>query len=189
MAHWPDAATPLDDTCEIMDRLRDEGKIRWFGVSNFDNSLIGEALKHVPVVVNQLPYSLIDRKIDADRRPFCLENNVGIVAYSPLGKGMLSGKYSADKLPGDYRLQRPHFAKDNLSRHFKLATRIREIASDLGSTPTRVALAWVLVQPGLTATIPGAKTPEQIRDNAGGGALRLPEEAVAELNEASKPGC
>jgi len=185
MAHWPDSNTPLEDTCEMMERLRDEGKIRWFGVSNFDNPMISASLKHVPVVVNQLPYSLIDRKIDADRRPYCLEQNVGIVAYSPLGKGMLTGKYTEDKLPEDYRLQRPHFAKENLARHLKLVRRISEIASDLGTTPTRLVLAWVLAQPGLTATIPGAKTPEQIRDNAGGGSLHLPEEALIELNLAT----
>jgi aryl-alcohol dehydrogenase-like predicted oxidoreductase len=186
MAHWPDAATPIEDTCEMMERLRDEGKIRWFGVSNFDNPRLKPVLKYIPVVVNQLPYSLIDRRIDADQRPFCQENQIGIVAYSPLGKGMLTGKYNEANLPEDYRLQRPHFAKENLSRHLKLVGRIREIASDLGSNPTRVVLAWVLAQPGLTSTIPGSKTPEQIRDTAEAGSLQLSDEALQELTQASE---
>lgn len=186
-AHWPDPATPVEETCEIMTRLQEEGKIRSFGVSNFGNDLLGEALRFLPVAANQLPYSLLDRKIEADRRPFCHDHQVGIVAYSPLGKGMLTGKYSEGKLPPaeDYRHQRPHFAKDNLPRHLGLVARIREIASDHGSTPTSVVLAWVLAQPGVAAAIPGAKTPEQIRDNAAGGSLQLPGEAVAELNEIS----
>jgi aryl-alcohol dehydrogenase-like predicted oxidoreductase len=185
MAHWPDAKTHIEETCEIMLRLKDEGKIRWFGVSNFDNPPLQSALEFLPVVVNQLPYSLLDRRIDLERRPFCQEHGVGIVAYSPLGKGMLSGKYTADKLPDDYRLQRPHFAKENLPRHLALAVKVQKIAAELGVPPTRLALAWVLAQPGLSATIPGAKTPEQVQENAKGGELQLPEEFLQELNDAS----
>lgn len=181
LAHWPDPRTPIEETASVMNELKREGKIRWFGVSNFSNDLLGVALKHVPVAVSQLPYSMIDRQIEADRRPFCLAHNVGIMAYSPLGKGMLTGKYTADHLPpaDDYRHQRPHFAKENLAKHLALAQRIRETAQELGVTPTQLVLAWTVAQPGITVTIPGARTLEQVRDNAGGGKLTLTPEILA----------
>lgn len=181
LAHWPDSRTPIEETASVMNELKREGKIRWFGVSNFSNDLLGAALKHVPVAVNQLPYSMIDRQIEADRRPFCLAHQVGIMAYSPLGKGMLTGKYTADHLPpaDDYRHQRPHFAKENLAKHLALAQRIRETAQELGVTPTQLVLAWTVAQPGITVTIPGARTLEQVRDNAGGGKLTLTPEILA----------
>lgn len=183
LAHWPDTHTPIEETAAVMQELREAGKIRWFGVSNFSNDLLGSALKHIPVAVNQLPYSMIDRGIDADRRPFCLEHNVAIMAYSPLGKGMLSGKYTKDHLPpaDDYRHQRPHFAKENLEKHLALAQRIRETAQELGITPTQLVLAWTVAQPGITVTIPGARTIEQVRDNAGAGKVKLTPEVMAKL--------
>lgn len=184
LAHWPDAHTPIEETAAVMNDLRREGKIRWFGVSNFSNDLLGQTLQHIPVAVNQLPYSMIDRQIDADRRPFCLAHNVGIMAYSPLGKGMLTGKYTADHLPppDDYRHQRPHFAKENLEKHLALAQRIRDTAQELGVTPTQLSLAWTIAQPGITVTIPGARTPEQVRDNAAAGSLILSPEVLAHLS-------
>lgn len=181
LAHWPDPQTPIEETAAVMNALKREGKIRWFGVSNFSTEQLGEALKHIPVVVDQLPYSMIDRQIDSDRRPFCIAHNVGIMAYSPLGKGMLTGKYTAEHLPpaDDYRHQRPHFAKENLATHLALAARIRETAQELGVSPTQVTLAWTVAQPGITVTIPGARTLEQVRDNAGGGTLILTPEILA----------
>lgn len=183
LAHWPDAQTPIEETAAVMQELRAAGKIRWFGVSNFSNDLLGAALKHIPVAVNQLPYSMIDRGIDADRRPFCIEHNVGIMAYSPLGKGMLTGKYTADHLPpaDDYRHQRPHFAKENLDKNLALGQRIRETAQELGVTPTQLVLAWTIAQPGITVTIPGARTLDQIRDNAGAGKVKLTAEVLEKL--------
>ena len=92
LAHWPDPLTPIEETMKAAAKLQQQGKIRWFGASNFSNDLLSDALRHGYVVANQLPYSLADRTIDADKRPFCLENQIGIMAYSPLGKGVLSGK-------------------------------------------------------------------------------------------------
>lgn len=167
LAHWPDPQTPVEETMEAAQDLIGSGKIRFFGVSNFPNDLLERALARGPVICNQLPCSLADRSIEDGRRQFCLEQGVGIMAYSPLGKGILSGKYSADSLPppDDYRHQRPHF-RENLEKNLNLAMALREMAAEAGCPTAAVALAWVLLRPGITCVIPGAKTPEQIREHA-----------------------
>jgi aryl-alcohol dehydrogenase-like predicted oxidoreductase len=187
LAHWPDPSTPIAETMAAADELRRAGRIRWFGVSNFGPDLLAEALTHGPVAVNQLPYSLVDRSIESDRLPFCLGQRIGIMAYSPLGKGVLSGKYDESHLPppDDYRHQRPHFSAERLPRNLQLATRLRALAPDCGCTPGQLALAWALARPGITVVLPGAKSPEQVRTNAAAGELTLPAEVVDELTALS----
>jgi myo-inositol catabolism protein IolS len=188
LAHWPDPLTPIEETMDAASKLQQQGKIRWFGTSNFPNDLLGTALEHGLVVANQLPYSLADRTIDADKRPFCVEHQVGIMAYSPLGKGVLSGKYDAQHLPpaDDYRHHRKYFAKENLPQYLALAQCLRELAPQLSCTTAQVALAWVIAKPGITVVLPGAKSPDQIRANAGSGDVSLSEDTIAELDNLSR---
>jgi methylglyoxal reductase len=183
LAHHPDALTPIEETAETMRQLKQEGKIRWFGLSNHSNQAVQRAQAITPVIVNQLPYSMIDRKIDADQTPYCIEHHVSIMAYSPLGKGVLSGKYDANHLPPpeDYRHTRPYFAKANLQHHLDIAARARDTARTLGATTTQFVLAWTVAQPGITVTIPGARSPEQVRDNAAAGNLQLPTEILSQF--------
>ncbi len=187
LAHWPDPLTPVEETMQAANKLKQQGKIRWFGVSNFPNDLLGAGLRHGVVAANELPYSLADRTLDADKRPFCVENQVGIMAYSPLGKGVLSGKYDAKHLPpaDDYRHHRKYFAKENLPHYLALAERLRELAPQFSCTPAQLALAWVLVQPGITVVLPGAKSPDQIRANAGASEVSLTDDVIAGLDELS----
>jgi methylglyoxal reductase len=188
LAHWPDPLTPVKETMEAVNALKAQGKIRSFGVSNFSNDLLGAALEHGEVAANQLPYSLADRSIEADKRPFCLQNSISIIAYSPLGKGVLTGKYDAQHLPpsDDYRHTRKYFAKENLPRFLALAQHLRELASQFSCTPAQLALAWVLAQPGISVVIPGAKSPDQIRANTGANDIALPSEVIAKLNALSQ---
>ncbi len=181
LAHHPDPLTPIEETATAMAQLKQEGKIRWFGVSNHPNDAIQRALAIGPVVVNQLPYSMIDRHIDAEQTPFLIERKVSVMAYSPLGKGVLTGKYSAEHLPNDYRATRSHFAKENLPAHLAIASRVKNAAQELGVSPTQLVLAWTVAQPGITVTIPGARTLDQVRDNAGAGKLTVPPEVLAKL--------
>ena len=188
LAHWPDPLTPIDETMRAIETLKTQGKIRWFGVSNFSNELLGAALQHGEVVANELPYSLADRSIDVDRRPYCLENNIGIIAYSPLGKGVLSGKYDAQHLPpaDDYRHHKKYFATENLPRFLALAQHLRELAPQFSCTPAQLALAWVLARSGISVVLPGAKSPDQIRANTGASSVSLPSNVVDKLNELSQ---
>jgi aryl-alcohol dehydrogenase-like predicted oxidoreductase len=184
LAHWPDSETPMEATMAAVDELRMQGKIAFFGVSNFPNDLLARALACGPVICNQLPFSLADRSIDDGRRQFCLENGVGIMAYSPIGKGVLSGKYDPDHLPpsGDYRHERPHF-RENLDTNLALAERVRILARELQTIPVAVALAWTLLQPGITMAIPGAKTPDQIREHALASSLISDPNIAAKIHE------
>jgi aryl-alcohol dehydrogenase-like predicted oxidoreductase len=188
LAHWPDPLTPVEETMGAIETLRKQGKVRWFGVSNFSSDLLGAALKHGEIVANQLPYSLADRSIDADRRPFCLANDIGIIAYSPLGKGVLSGKYDAEHLPpaDDYRHHKKYFARENLPRFLALAQHLRELAPQFSCTPAQLALAWVLARPGITVVLPGAKSPEQVGANTSASDVSLPDHVIAKLNELSQ---
>jgi aryl-alcohol dehydrogenase-like predicted oxidoreductase len=188
LAHWPDPQTPIEETMQAIETLRKQGKVRWFGVSNFSIDLMSAARKHGDIVANQLPYSLADRSIDADKRPYCLENHIGIMAYSPLGKGVLSGKYDAQHLPpaDDYRHHKKYFASENLPRFLALAQHLRELAPQFSCSPAQLALAWVLARPGITVVLPGAKSPEQIRSNTGASEISLPEDVVEKLTSLSQ---
>jgi len=183
LAHWPDAETPIEETMSAIQELKDAGKILHFGVSNFSNDLLAEALKHGPIVCNQLPCSLADRSIEDGRREFCRSHNVGIMAYSPIGKGILSGKYSSESLPpsGDYRHSRPHFS-DRLNTNLELARRVKALALEAGTSPVAVALAFTLSLPGITVAIPGAKSLEQLVDHAEAARLLDFPDVVAELD-------
>lgn len=185
LAHRPDPATPIEETMSAVAELKRQGKIRHFGVSNFNVTELAAVLKHGPVVANQLSYNLVGRGIDAELRPFCTGENVGIMAYSPLGKGILSGKYDENHLPpdDDYRHTKYYFAKENLPKYFALGRRCRELAAQLNITVSQLALAWCLAQPGVTVVLPGSRTPEQARESAGAGDIVLPEAVLAELNQ------
>lgn len=187
LAHRPDDLTPIDETMAAVATLKEQGKIRWFGVSNFSAAELGNAMAHGAVVANQLPYSLVDRTIDADQRPFCEKSQVGIMAYSPIGKGVLSGKYDAAHLPpaDDYRHQRKHFAAENLDHYLALAQQLRELAPSHNCTPAQLALAWTFSQPGITVALPGVKSPEQVALNAGAGDIMLSGEARSILDRLS----
>ncbi|CAN5649460.1 aldo/keto reductase [soil metagenome] len=188
LAHRPDDLTPIEETMAAVATLKEQGKIRWFGVSNFSAAQLSEALAHGPVVANQLPYSLVDRGIDTDQRPFCEKHNVGIMAYSPIGKGILSGKYDASHLPpaDDYRHQRKHFAAENLPHHLAIAQQLRELAPAHNCTPAQLALAWTFSQPGITVALPGVKSPEQVASNAAAGDVKLSATALASLDALSR---
>lgn len=166
LAHWPDEQTPVEETMQAAEELKASGKIIHFGVSNFSNSQLAAAMACGPVICNQLPCSLADRSIEDGRRAFCLKHGVGIMAYSPIGKGVLSGKYDLSHRPApeDYRNQRPHF-QEHFQANLNCTARLQSLARDFSTTPVAVALAWTLQLPGITVAIPGAKSPDQIADH------------------------
>lgn len=182
LAHWPDPQTPIQETMATIEELRHSGKIAHFGVSNFSTDLLASALDCGPVICNQLPCSLADRSIEDGRRSFCIDHNVGIMAYSPIGKGILSGKYDATHLPpkDDYRHQRPQFT-EKLDANLQIAEHLRLIAHDFSTSPVAVALAWTLHLPGISVVIPGAKSPDQIKDHVAAADLLANPDIVTRL--------
>jgi aryl-alcohol dehydrogenase-like predicted oxidoreductase len=182
--HWPDPATPLEDTWEAMCELLDAGLIRSMGVSNFDREQIERclAIRHVDSL--QPEFSMLNRE-HADLIRWCGEQGVGVVTYGPLAFGLLTGAITADTRfpPGDWRGQKQDdgpFA--DLARSLEVVDRLRPVAERLGCTLSQLALAWNVHQPGVTAAIAGSRNPAHVRANAAAGDIELDAATLAELD-------
>jgi aryl-alcohol dehydrogenase-like predicted oxidoreductase len=189
--HWPDRATgtAVEDSWATMAALVDEGKVRFAGVSNFDVELLErcEPIRHVDSL--QPPFSLLDRRAAADLLPWCRRNGTGVIAYSPMKSGLLSGSFDAERLRSlpedDWRRQSPEFAEPRLSASLALAERLRPVAERHRVPVGAVAVAWVLAQPGVTAAIVGARRASQIDGWIAAGSLVLGADDLAELDRAA----
>lgn len=193
--HWPDPSTPVEETMEAMARLVEEGKVRAIGVSNFRRPLLerahkalaefggGPAKGGLPLASLQPHYSLLHRRIEDDELPWCRVHEVGVVAYSPMERGLLSGRITMDRTfpPGDGRNDDPLFREDNRRRVLEALTKADAIARELDCTLAQLALAWVHGQPGVTAAIAGCRTPEQVEENAHAAEIALDEETSRAL--------
>ena len=190
--HWPSRAIPLSETWEALERLRDEGKIRAIGVSNFGVGDLADLRAVGRAETNQLPYNLLWRAIEYDIAPVCHKDGTGILCYSSLAQGLLTGKFaSADDVPSG-RARTKHFSKNRPdTRHseagceeevFAAIAKLRELSQRLNAPMADVALAWLLHQPGVTSVIAGARTPEQLTQNVAAADLALSADILAELD-------
>ncbi|MBN2308831.1 MAG: aldo/keto reductase [Candidatus Hydrogenedentes bacterium] len=179
--HWPDATTPLDETMEALLELQQEGKIRAFGVSNFTTDMMRECLDTAPIASDQPPYNPLQRGIEADVLPFCVEHNVGVLAYSPIAQGLLTGKVTMDRTfpDDDVRCKRPWFQPKNRKRVLDMLEQVKPIAEGHGATLTQVFIAWVVAQKGITTALVGARNEKQVEENAKAGDLKLAGDEVA----------
>ncbi len=166
--HWPSPVDPLDDALDALMRLRDEGKVRWLGVSNFDATQIDAASRCEAVVAVQPPYSLIDRRSVAEVLPSCRDRGLGVVAYSPMGRGLLTGAVPVDRRfdASDHRSEHPSFSEANRRRVAEALEAARPIAEGHGVGFGPLAVAWVLGTPGVTAALVGARNAVQAAENA-----------------------
>jgi aryl-alcohol dehydrogenase-like predicted oxidoreductase len=185
--HWPNPLAPNGPTMRGMRRLQQVGLVRHVGVSNF--SLLrwrtAERLLGSPVLSNQVQYSLVARKPDRELVPYAQNNDRLIIAYSPLGQGLLGGRYDVEHPPPPgVRTNNPLFLADNLERATGLLTALREIAARHGATPAQVALAWVIRRPNVVA-IPGASSVEQLEANVAAADLELSDDDDARLTDES----
>ncbi|GAB4437661.1 MAG: aldo/keto reductase [Anaerolineae bacterium] len=193
--HWPNWEVPLAETVEALDRLQQQGKVRAVGVSNFGVRDLTDLLALGRCVTNQLPYSLLWRAIEFEIRQKCIDNDIGILCYSPLSQGLLTGKFaSADDVPETRARTRFFSSERRLTRHgedgceaetFAAVSAIRRICAAIGAPMEQVALAWLLRQPGVTAVLAGARTPDQIRQNADAAQLHLSPDVVDALTAAT----
>jgi aryl-alcohol dehydrogenase-like predicted oxidoreductase len=188
--HWPDGATgtQVEDSWGTMGELIDEGKVRWGGVSNFDVDLLERCnrIRHVDSL--QPPLSLINRRARNDVIPWCDDNGTGIIVYSPMHSGLLTGKYSqasiAELEQGDWRKRDRDFNEPRLSRNLNLVARLEAIAAQLGTTLPVLVVAWTIATDGVTAAIVGARRPEQVDGWLPAGDLRLSDDALAAIEDA-----
>ncbi|MDF2739562.1 MAG: Aldo/keto reductase [Actinomycetia bacterium] len=188
--HWPDTTTgtPVEESWGTMAELVTEGKVRWAGVCNFDVGLLErcQRIRHVDSL--QPPYSLLDRAAADELIPWCAANGTGVIGYSPLGSGLLSGSFDAQRardLPaGDWRRGSPEFQEPALARSLALAERLEPVAERHGVPVAAVAVAWVLATPGVTGAIVGARRPSQVDGWLPAGSLQLTDADLAELRAA-----
>jgi aryl-alcohol dehydrogenase-like predicted oxidoreductase len=182
--HWPDVTTPIEETMEAFRLLLEQGKIRAAGVSNYSLDQMQRAAEVVDLSSNQVPYSMVRREIEDEIVPWCLENQCGILAYSPLQRGLLTGKITPDYpfAPGDSRPEMPHFKINNLIKTNLFLDQIKPLAEEKNVTLSQLVIAWTLEQPGITVALVGARSEEQVKINAGSVDVNLTPEELDFIN-------
>ncbi|RPH37581.1 aldo/keto reductase [bacterium] len=166
--HWPDFDTPVEESWSEMVQLRKEGKTRFIGVCNFDVMLLERCEKIAHVQSLQPIYNMLERDIEAEELPYCRKNGIGVVAYSPMQSGLLTGKFDKSKLaPDDWRQESDKFAGTNLEKGLKLADQLRPIAAKYRKTVGQLTVAWVLANDAVTSAIVGARTGRHAEENVG----------------------
>ena len=195
LCHFPDPKTPLEETLRALDQLQQQGKVRYVGVSRFEKPLLAEAMsvcekeKFTSPVCNQLEYSLIKREVEDDVLPYSKSQGIAVTVFATTAIGLLSGRYRYGQPPpegstwhrGPYNYRRA--MTEGLDR---VIQELMQIAENHGSSPSQVAMAWCLAQPGITAVITGADSSERVRENCAAVELRLSPDELKRLCEVSK---
>ena len=186
--HWPDATTPIAETMEAVSQLIQQGKVKYAAVCNYNVDQMREARKTVKLVANQVPYSMVKREIELDMVPYCIENNLAILAYSPLQRGLLTGKMKPGYVfaPGDHRAEIYFFRNENINRANAFLEKIKPLAADKKATLSQIVLRWTVEQPGITIALVGARDPRQAIENAKTMEVQLSKEEITFINEALK---
>jgi len=184
--HWPDPATPIADTMQVLEKLREQGKIVDIGVSNYDTAMLDEALKSANVVSVQPKYNLLERDIESSLLPFCAERSIGVIAYSPLASGILTGKYAKDQSFDDWRGKKNFgvFQEAKWESAMAKTEKLKEIAEDYGFTMSQLAIRWVIEQKGVTSAIVGCNSPEQVEENILAVELRIDKSFIPAIESA-----
>jgi aryl-alcohol dehydrogenase-like predicted oxidoreductase len=184
--HWPVTdSNELADGWATMAQLQREGKVRWIGVSNFDVPQMRLAQQIAPIASLQPPYSLIRREIEQEILPFCLEEEIGVIVYSPMASGLLTGAMTRERAeslgPDDWRSRDPEFQEPRLSWNLELVGRLRAVGERHRYLPGQVAVAWALRHPAVTGAIVGARNPKQVDEIMSAPGFRLTEQEISEI--------
>ena len=175
---------PVEASMEVMEQLRQEGKTRYIGVSNFNAGQMALAMETAPFQSLQPGYNLLSRGIEAEDVPFCVEHGIGILAYSPLGQGLLTGRYR----PGhrfaddDYRSERPAFQGEQFARTVAITDRLAELAADKGLSLVQLAISWILRLPAISTVLVGAKNPGQLDAHLGAVGVRFSDDELGAID-------
>jgi aryl-alcohol dehydrogenase-like predicted oxidoreductase len=184
--HWPSPESEIEEGWEALARFREQGKVRWIGVSNFSVDQMKRAQKIAPITSLQPPYSMLRRAIEAEILPFTKANGIGIINYSPMLSGLLAGKMTAERIAAlpedDWRRRAVEFNEPRLSRNLRLVDLLREIGSGHGVGPGVVAVAWTLHNPAITAAIVGGRNASQVDGVAPALEFRLSDNEYGRIN-------
>jgi aryl-alcohol dehydrogenase-like predicted oxidoreductase len=183
--HWPDSTTPVSETMEALEILQKQGKIRAGAVSNYSVELMKEAIKTLSIASDQVPYSMVNRGIEDEIIPYCISNNIGILAYSPLQRGLLTGKLKQGHsfADGDSRPDSIYYKEPNFSRIIQLTNDLMEIAKGHNVNLSQLVLNWTINQPGITCALAGARNADQVLDNVKAVDFKLSAEDISIINE------
>jgi aryl-alcohol dehydrogenase-like predicted oxidoreductase len=184
--HWPNPDEEIEEGWEALARFREQGKIRYIGVSNFNVEQLKRAQKIAPITSLQPPYSMLRRAIEAETLPFTQDNNIGVINYSPMVSGLLTGKMTVERVAAiptdDWRRRAVEFNEPRLSRNLRLVELLREIGSGHNVGPGVVAVAWTLHHPSITAAIVGGRSAEQVNGLAPARNFRLSQGEYDTIN-------
>lgn len=179
--HWPDSTTPISETFEAVERLIEQGKVRYAGVCNYNASQMREAEQTLNLVSNQVPFSMVNRGIENETVPYCIEHNKSILAYSPLERGLLTGKIHAGYhfQDGDHRAKSPYFQPAFIEKTNAMLEQIKPIADKYNASLSQLVLRWTIDRPGITIALAGARNAIQAVQNAKSAELKLTAEELS----------
>jgi len=184
--HWPNPEAEIEEGWTALARLKEEGKIRHLGVSNFSVAQMNRCQAIAPITSLQPPYSLLDRRVEALVLPFAAREHIGVIAYSPMASGLLTGAMTRERIDAlpvdDWRKSSPNFQEPLLTRNLGLIRLLRDIGVRHGYSPAEVAVAWVLRHPAVTGAIVGARKPGQFKGVAGASRLQLCMREIDEID-------
>jgi len=185
--HWPpeDNGPGVEESWRTMAALQKEGKVRWIGVSNYDVPQLQRCEKIAPVTSLQPPYSLIRRQIENEILPHCERRGIGVIAYSPMASGLLTGAMTRERIAkfpeDDWRKNSSEFREPKLSKNLELVERLKKVAARYKATPGAIAIAWTLRLPAVTGAIVGARNAKQAEEVMRAGAIKLSPQDIAEI--------
>lgn len=186
--HWPEPDEDIEEGWSELARLQKEGKVRYIGVSNFSVSQMQRAQAIAPITSLQPPYSVVTRAIENEILPFTVQNNIGVIVYSPMSAGLLTGAMTRERVASfaaeDWRRNLPNFQEPLLSRNLELVERLRDIGNRHGRTPGEVAIAWTLNNPAVTGAIVGFRSSKQVSGIMGAAEFHLLASEMLEIENA-----
>ncbi len=191
LVHWPDSATPFEETMRALEEVVTSGRVRFVGVSNFTGAMMAECLRTRRIDVIQVGYHMLDRRQEQETFPTCLDHGIGVMGYGSLAHGLLTGAFTEattfdvknDWRGGGVAFGQPIFRADNFQKNLRVVERLkREIAEPRGVPLTQIALAWVLGNPAVSTALVGARTPAEVDANDAGAELTLSPEERAKID-------
>jgi aryl-alcohol dehydrogenase-like predicted oxidoreductase len=182
--HWPDSTTPVSETMEAMQRLIEQGKIKAAGVCNYSPELMKEAEKTIPLASNQVPFSMVNRDIEKEVVPYTRKNDIAIIAYSPLQRGLLTGKIKPGNRfnEGDTRDGNTYYSDENIRKVNAFLDKLQPLAKEKKATIGQLVIRWTIEQPGITIALVGARNAAQAIENAKASDIQLTSEELAYIS-------
>jgi aryl-alcohol dehydrogenase-like predicted oxidoreductase len=185
--HWPEPDEDIEEGWQEMVRLKDEGKVRWIGVSNFSAEQMARVSRFGEITSLQPPYSMVRPEVEASILPHCMNHNIGVIAYSPMASGLLTGAFTRERLAAlpadDWRKEKnKHYQEPLLTRNLNLVELLKSIGTRHEKSPGEVAIAWVLRHPAVTGAIVGARRPGQLKELLGAAEWRLTADEVTAID-------